>query len=201
MTTELDESLDKSNIKCVLVGDSAVGKSGLAARITNNTFPTEYSPTLFDNYAVTVIIQNEPYVLSIFDTPGQEKYNRLRTLSYLKCDVFAICFSVVKRDSYLHVSEIWLPEIRRYLPETPFLLVGTQTDLRPAPSPLTKHIVTSAEGSKMADRLGAHCYVECSALMDLGIQTVIHRLIRAAQDIDQHNNKSDTCIKCGCQIV
>lgn len=51
MTTELDESLDKSNIKCVLVGDSAVGKSGLAARITNNTFPTEYSPTLFDNYA------------------------------------------------------------------------------------------------------------------------------------------------------
>lgn len=101
----------------------------------------------------------------------------------------------------MHVSEIWLPEIRRYLPETPFLLVGTQTDLRPAPSPLTKHIVTSAEGSKMADRLGAHCYVECSALMDLGIQTVIHRLIRAAQDIDQHNNKSDTCIKCGCQIV
>ncbi|CAI9740903.1 cdc42 homolog isoform X2 [Octopus vulgaris] len=219
MTSELDESLDKSNIKCVLVGDSAIGKSCLAARITNNTFHTEYLPTLFDNYAVTVIVQNEPYVLSLFDTPGQDEYIRLRTMSYMKCDVFAVCFSVVKRESYKHVSDIWLPEIRRYLPNTPFLLVGTQTDLRQSGvttgggvngsnnNPL-KPVVSSAEGVKMADRLGAHCYVECSALNQTGIQTVKHKLIRAAQDIGQgkggivgDDDLSDSCTKCGCQIV
>ncbi|GAB1608151.1 cdc42 homolog [Argonauta hians] len=255
MTSELDESLDKSNIKCVLVGDCDIGKSCLAARIASNTFFSEYLPTLFDNYAVTVIVQNEPYVLSLFDTSGQDKYIRLRTMSYMKCDVFAVCFSVVKRDSYKHVSDVWLPEIRRYLPDTPFLLVGTQTDLRQSgggggggggvdahnnhnnhlnhhyhhqqhnnqnelqnqnQNHLNNHRhqqqqqrnhdnnhhnhhhhrrhqqqqqqqqpVTQAEGVKMADRLGAHCYVECSALNHTGIQTVKHKLIRAAQDVGQ----------------
>lgn len=45
------EKKHKSNIKCVLVGDSAVGKSCLAARLTTNTFQEQYTPTTFDNYA------------------------------------------------------------------------------------------------------------------------------------------------------
>lgn len=44
---------DKSNIKCVLVGDTAVGKSCLAARLTSPSekFSKQYRPTMFDNYA------------------------------------------------------------------------------------------------------------------------------------------------------
>ena len=38
-------------IKCVLVGDSGVGKSNVAARMSSRNFKEEYQPTLFDNYA------------------------------------------------------------------------------------------------------------------------------------------------------
>jgi cell division control protein 42 len=52
---------------------------------------------VFDNYAVTVMIGGEPYTLGLFDTAGQEDYDRLRPLSYPQTDVFLVCFRNVFR--------------------------------------------------------------------------------------------------------
>ena len=60
---------------------------------------------VFDNYAVTVMIGGEPYTLGLFDTAGQEDYDRLRPLSYPQTDVFLVCYSVVSPSSYENVKE------------------------------------------------------------------------------------------------
>ena len=60
---------------------------------------------MFDNYAVTVMIGGEPYTLGLFDTAGQEDYDRLRPLSYPQTDVFLVCFSVVSPSSFENVKE------------------------------------------------------------------------------------------------
>ena len=60
---------------------------------------------VFDNYAVTVMIGGEPYTLGLFDTAGQEDYDRLRPLSYPQTDVFLVCFSVISPSSFENVKE------------------------------------------------------------------------------------------------
>ena len=115
------------------MGDSAVGKTCLLISYTTNRFPSV--PTVLDNSAVTVMIGEEPYTLGLFDTVGQEDYDRLRLLSYPQTDVFLVCFSVVSLSLFENVKEKWVPEITHHCPKTPFLLIGTQIDLRDDPSP------------------------------------------------------------------
>ena len=79
---------------------------------------------VFDNYAVTVMIGGEPYTLGLFDTAGQEDYDRLRPLSYPQTDVFLICFSVVSPSSFENVTSKWCPEIKHHCPDAPILLIG-----------------------------------------------------------------------------
>lgn len=172
-------------IKCVVVGDGAVGKTCLLISYTTNKFPKEYVPTVFDNYAVTVVIGGEPYTLGLFDTAGQEDYDRLRPLSYPTTDVFLMCFSVVNPASFENIKEKWVAEIQHHCPRTPFLLVGTQMDLRDEQfkidelARMKQKPVTAEQGAKLAKELKSVRYVECSALTQRGLKDVFDEAIMA----------------------
>mmetsp|Transcript_4259 Transcript_4259/g.6706 ORF Transcript_4259/g.6706 Transcript_4259/m.6706 type:complete len:1197 (-) Transcript_4259:91-3681(-) len=174
------------NVKAVVVGDGAVGKSCLLISYTTNAFPGEYIPTVFDNYSANVMVDAKPINLGLFDTAGQEDYDRLRPLSYPQTDVFLICFSVASPNSFHNVSSKWLPEIQHHAPGVPVILCGTKSDLREdrtmerglQSKGLT--FVTHSEAVAMAKRIGAVGYFETSALTQIGLKEAFDAAIRSS---------------------
>jgi len=165
-------------VKCVVVGDGAVGKTCMLISYTEGRFPKEYVPTVFDNYEATIIVEGKEVKFSLWDTAGQEGYARIRTLSYPKTDIFLLCYSVVNHPSFVNVKDRWHSEIKHHCPNTPILLVGTKIDLRDDPAALEelskgeKKPITQVEAETMMKELGALNVLECSALTTAGLKNV-----------------------------
>eukprot|EP01088_Endostelium_zonatum_P021990 TRINITY_DN904_c0_g2_i1.p1 TRINITY_DN904_c0_g2~~TRINITY_DN904_c0_g2_i1.p1 ORF type:complete len:207 (-),score=20.60 TRINITY_DN904_c0_g2_i1:117-737(-) len=176
--------LQAQTAKCVVVGDGAVGKTCLLSTYAKDEFPSEYVPTVFDNYETAVMMDTVCYNLNLWDTAGQEEYDKLRHLSYPETDVFVVCFSVVDPDSLLNVSSRWVKELREHCTDPPMLLVGTKLDLRDQPSVIEelrsqgKRVVTYSEAQSVCGQIRAEKYVECSALTQQGVKTVFDEALK-----------------------
>ena len=176
-----------NNIKVVAVGDGAVGKTSMLLAYCTGSFPDRYCPTIFDNYVTDVLVNGHMYTLGLWDTAGQEDYDRLRPLSYPQTDVFLACFGVDSPDSLDNIKSKWFNEITYYCSEAKVILVGTKCDLRdnrPNISPIFHAkkpcFVSEEQAREVARSLGAHSYVECSALCRKGLREVFNQAIRAA---------------------
>jgi len=171
------------NVKCVVVGDGAVGKTCLLISYTENRFPVDYVPTVFDNFTTGVEVDGNHINFALWDTAGQEEYSRLRALSYPETDVFLLCFSVVSPPSFDNIKTKWFPEVDHHCPEAKKILVGTKIDLRNdkkvlAELPPGEKLPTTEQGENVAKEIGAKAYLECSAYTQEGLKRVFEEAIR-----------------------
>ncbi|KAF0983185.1 hypothetical protein FDP41_011163 [Naegleria fowleri] len=183
--------MDKAN-KMVVVGDGAVGKTCLLVSFVEDKFPEDYVPTVFDNYSTNMVVDKEVQTIDLWDTAGQEDYDRLRPLSYPDTNIFLICFSVVHRSSFDNIQTRWLPEITHYAPGVPMLLVGTKVDLREDPRYLMENKnsregppITKEEAEKKRKEWKMHRYVECSAKTQHGVKEVFETAVRISRNPDK----------------
>ncbi|KAI9357642.1 P-loop containing nucleoside triphosphate hydrolase protein [Zopfochytrium polystomum] len=172
--------------KLVVVGDGACGKTCLLVVFARNEFPQDYVPTVFDTHVVDVHVEGQCVELALWDTAGQEDFDRLRPLSYDGSHVILICFSVDSPDSLENVEEKWIGEVRHYCPRRPVILVGCKKDLRHDAQVIEglrrsgKSPVTFEQGQAVAAKIGAHRYLECSARTREGVLELFEHATRAA---------------------
>jgi len=181
----MDSNSRKPDIKrkLVVVGDGGCGKTCLLIVYAENRFPEAYIPTVFENYVTQVQFEGKTVELALWDTAGQEEYDRLRPLSYPESHVILMVFSVDFPTSLANVQDKWFPEVKHFCEDTPLLLVATKTDLRRDEQ--TRRMlaaqgqtpVTTETGTAVAKDIGAK-YVECSAKTGAGVQDVFGLALR-----------------------
>ncbi|KAI9470910.1 MAG: small GTPase superfamily [Benjaminiella poitrasii] len=158
--------------KVVIVGDGACGKTSLLIVYQNGKFPEKYLPTVFENYIARVNLDSKTVELALWDTAGQEDYDRLRPLSYFETDIVIICFAIDNIISFQNVRDKWLPEVKHHCGNNvALLLVGLKTDLRSEAS-YTENIISHQQGASLAKEIGAK-YGECSAKTNNNVKEVI----------------------------
>ncbi|ELR05780.1 hypothetical protein GMDG_01858 [Pseudogymnoascus destructans 20631-21] len=118
--------------KIVVVGDGGCGKTCLLISYSQGYFPEKYVPTVFENYITYPIHKKsgKAVELALWDTAGQEEYDRLRPLSYPETDLLFVCFAIDCPNSLENVMDKWYPEVLHFCPYTPLVLVGLKSDLR-----------------------------------------------------------------------
>ncbi|KTF92569.1 hypothetical protein cypCar_00010914 [Cyprinus carpio] len=184
--------------KLVIVGDGACGKTCLLIVFSKDQFPEVYVPTVFENYVADIEVDSKQVELALWDTAGQEDYDRLRPLSYPDTDVILMCFSIDSPDSLENIPEKWTPEVKHFCPNVPIILVGNKKDLRNdehTRRELTKmkqEPVKAEEGRDMANRIGAFGYMECSAKTKDGVREVFEMATRAALQA-RRGKKNNKC--------
>ncbi|KAK7045951.1 RHO4 protein [Paramarasmius palmivorus] len=159
--------------KLVVVGDERAFQRGFQA----------YIPTVFENYVTQVNFEGKEIELALWDTAGQEEYDRLRPLSYPESDVILIVFSIDFPTSLGNVQDKWYPEVAHFCEGTPLILVGTKIDLRGDDQ--TKRMlgaqgqttITPTQGAAIAKEIGAK-YIECSAKTGQGVRDVFNLALK-----------------------
>ena len=120
-----------------------------------------YVPTVFENYVTDCRVDGKSVQLALWDTAGQEDYERLRPLAYSKAHVILIGFSVDSPDSLENVKHKWAEEARERCPGVPIILVGLKKDLRDDPLAQEEmrkkslKFTTTKAGSDMKEAIGA----------------------------------------------
>ena len=152
-----------------------------------------------ENYVADLYVDSKPIELSLWDTAGVEDYDRQRPLSYPDTDVALLCFSVDNPASFENVPLRWAPEIERYCPRIPKILVGTKLDLRDNKKVIerlkqrNKAPITQQQGKAMQKKLGAVTYMECSALTQVGLKDMFAEAVRIALSPEPVKKKNKGC--------
>ncbi|XP_038619300.1 rho-related GTP-binding protein RhoF [Tachyglossus aculeatus] len=173
-------------LKIVVVGDGGCGKTSLLMVYSQGAFPEQYAPSVFEKYTTRVSVGNKEVTLNLYDTAGQEDYDRLRPLSYQNTHLVLICYDVMNPTSYDNVLIKWFPEVSHFCQGIPTVLIGCKTDLRKDKEQLRKlraaqlEPITYNQGESACQQMNAELYLECSAKFRENVENVFREATKIA---------------------
>ena len=179
-----------------IVGEGWCGKSCLLTVFTKGEFPDCYAPQ-FEKCVPKIEVDSRQVELELLDNGN---YDHIRKMSYESSDAILICFSVDEPYSLENIPLSYIPEIKKYGPNIPIVLVGNKTDLRNDDrtkeelAKTKRKPVKAKDGWSMAKKINAFAYLECSAKTKEGVREVFETATRAALQEKKKVNKSKCLI-------
>ncbi|XP_035210280.1 rab-like protein 2A isoform X2 [Stegodyphus dumicola] len=103
-----------------------------------------YKPHSLSTYALTMFrhktkVDDEPVLVDIWDTAGQEKFNNLHPSYYHDAHACIMVFDSTRKPTYKSLTR-WYTELREYRPEIPCLCAANKIDANPSVTKKSFHI-------------------------------------------------------------
>ncbi|KAM9734473.1 rho-related GTP-binding protein RhoF [Menidia menidia] len=184
-------------LKIVIVGDGGCGKTSLLMVYAKGDFPEKYAPSVFEKYVTSITLGGKEIKLNLYDTAGQDDYDRLRPLSYQEANLILVCFDVTNPTSFENVQIKWFPEVKHFCPNIPVVLIGCKTDLRKDKECARKlkatnqDPITYLQGEEIRQLMKAELYLECSAKYQENVEDIFREATKRglASNRKQRNHK------------
>ena len=187
-------TIKRKKFNVSILGETQVGKTNMVCVLKGQGFQPQILSTIgIDNFVDKAVFDNTEYTFKIFDTAGQERYQKVVADSTIKiADGFLMVFSVDKAETLQKIN-YWLNFIDQHtnLKEKVLLLVGNKIDLQ-------NREVSNEEGFNFAKERKMK-YFETSAKTGFGIKEAFQQLYKDIYDLylsldnkNEGNNKKQT---------
>ncbi|OUM59641.1 hypothetical protein PIROE2DRAFT_66513 [Piromyces sp. E2] len=156
--------------RLVVLGDGGVGKTALTIQLCLNHFT--YDPTIEDSYRKQVVIDDQPCILEVLDTAGQEEYTALRDQWIRDGEGFLLVYSIISRSTFERVEKFRNQILRvKETDRVPMVLVGNKCDI------INKRDISREEGYFLAKRLQCE-FIETSAKTCANVEKAFYTVVR-----------------------
>jgi len=174
-----------SHFKAVVLGGGGVGKSALTIRLVTDNFLDEYDPTIEDSYRKQCIVDDEPALLDILDTAGQEEFSAMLDQWIREGKGFLLVYSIVSKTSFEDVRVLYDKVLRgKDAEKVPVVLVANKCDLE------SERVVSYEEGEELAQQWGCP-FFETSAKEKLNTESCFYDLVRYMRREEKDKATSD----------
>lgn len=162
-------------IKCLVVGDGAVGKTSFMTKYCSGIFSMDYCPTINDTREKIILYKDKTIKISFNDIAGQENLNYYCKSVYdsEKYNIVLLMFALNERQTFRNITEKWIYEIESFHLTKKVILVGTKYDIRRND---VKDHISIIEGQELGKQLGVP-YIECSSVTNYNIQKIVHKML------------------------
>ena len=161
------------NYKIILLGETNAGKTTLYNKFIYNKDKFNYlSSITVDNETQTLDYKNKKYLITLYDTAGQERFRSITKSYYNMADGFLLMFDITDEKSLLAVKD-WIEDIKSHNSSNIFLILGNKDDLD---NKISDDVINETLGDYK------HLLLKTSAIKNINVKESIEKLIDMIED-------------------
>ncbi len=177
---------NSEDYKIILLGETNAGKTTLYNKFIYNKDKFNYlSSITVDNETQTLDYKNKKYLITLYDTAGQERFRSITKSYYKMADGFLLMFDITDEKSLLAVKD-WIEDIKYHNSSNIFLILGNKDDLD---NKISDDVINETLGDYK------HLLLKTSAIKNINVKESIEKLIDMIEDESNSANLKENQLR------
>jgi small GTP-binding protein len=120
------------NLKIIIIGDPAVGKTSLVKKFISGQFTRDYKSSIGTNIFIKEVVLEDigKLTIQLWDIAGQERWIKMRHSYYSGANGVFIVGDLTRKNTFDQIVKFWFPDVKNYCEHAPVALLANKYDLK-----------------------------------------------------------------------